>query len=54
MIQDVLVEELQDLLHAEGQLVKALPKMAKAANSEAAAPRVRNAPRRDAAARWSG
>ena len=34
MIQDVLVEGLQDLLHAEGQLVKALPKMAKAANSD--------------------
>ena len=28
---DLLVEELRDLLHAEGQLVKALPKMAKAA-----------------------
>jgi Mn-containing catalase len=34
MIQDLLVEELQDLLHAEGQLVKALPKMANAANSD--------------------
>src|SRR6267378_947156 len=34
MIQDLLVEELQDLLHAEGQLVKALPKMAKAAKSD--------------------
>jgi Mn-containing catalase len=34
MIQDLLVEELQDLLHAEGQLVKALPQMAKAANSD--------------------
>jgi Mn-containing catalase len=34
MIQDVLVEGLQDLLHAEGQLVKALPKMARAANSD--------------------
>lgn len=31
VLQDVLVEELKDLLHAEGQLVKALPKMAKAA-----------------------
>lgn len=28
----MLVEELQDLLHAEGQLVKALPKMAKASH----------------------
>jgi Mn-containing catalase len=34
MIQDVLVEGLQDLLHAEGQLVKALPRMAKAAQSD--------------------
>jgi len=34
VIQDVLVESLQDLLHAEGQLVKALPKMAKAVNSD--------------------
>jgi Mn-containing catalase len=35
LLEDVLVEDLRDLLHAEGQLVKALPKMAKAANSEA-------------------
>jgi len=33
VLKQVLVEELQDLLHAEGQLVKALPKMAKAAKS---------------------
>jgi Mn-containing catalase len=32
--QEVLVESLQDLLHAEGQLVKALPKMAKGADSD--------------------
>ena len=32
MVQDLLVEQLQDLLHAEGQLVKALPKMETAAN----------------------
>jgi Mn-containing catalase len=31
MLEELLVEEMQDLLHAEGQLVKALPKMAKAA-----------------------
>jgi Mn-containing catalase len=31
-LQELLVEEMQDLLHAEGQLVKALPKMAKAAH----------------------
>src|SRR5579875_1192963 len=30
-LQELLTEEMQDLLHAEGQLVKALPKMAKAA-----------------------
>jgi Mn-containing catalase len=33
-VEDVLVDALQDLLHAEGQLVKALPRMAKAANSD--------------------
>ncbi len=32
-IRELLVEELQDLLHAEGQLVSALPKMAKAARA---------------------
>jgi len=31
-LQELLVDELQDLLHAEGQLVKALPKMARAAS----------------------
>lgn len=31
-LKELLVEELQDLLHAEGQLVAALPKMAAAAN----------------------
>src|SRR5687768_9139391 len=35
MLEELLIEDLRDLLHAEGQLVKALPKMAKAANSEA-------------------
>jgi len=34
-LEELLVEQLRDLLNAEGQLVKALPKMAKAANSEA-------------------
>jgi Mn-containing catalase len=34
-LEELLVENLQDLLNAEGQLVKALPKMAAAANSEA-------------------
>lgn len=33
-LQDALVEELRDLLHAEKQLTKALPKLAKAAESE--------------------
>jgi len=32
MMQELLVEQLADLLHAEGQLVKALPKMESAAN----------------------
>ena len=32
-VKDLLVEELQDLLHAEGQLVAALPKMATAAHN---------------------
>lgn len=35
MLEELLVEERRDLLHAEGQLVKALPKMAEAAHSEA-------------------
>jgi Mn-containing catalase len=33
VLQEVLVEQLQDLLHAEGQLVKALPKMSRAAHN---------------------
>src|SRR5262249_45938117 len=33
MLKDLLIDELQDIYHAERQLVKALPKMAKAANS---------------------
>ena len=33
-LQDLLVETLRDTYNAEKQLVKALPKMAKAANSE--------------------
>ena len=32
-LKQLLVEELQDLLHAEGQLVAALPKMADAAHN---------------------
>jgi ferritin-like metal-binding protein YciE len=31
-LDDLLVHELQDIYHAEGQIVKALPKMIKAAN----------------------
>jgi Mn-containing catalase len=34
-LEELLVETLRDLLNAEGQLVKALPKIAAAANSEA-------------------
>ena len=33
-LMDALVDEVRDLYHAEKQLVKALPKMAKAANSD--------------------
>jgi ferritin-like metal-binding protein YciE len=33
-LQDLFVEELKDVYHAEKQLIKALPKMAKAASSE--------------------
>ena len=33
-LEDLYVDELRDLYSAENQLVKALPKMAKAANSE--------------------
>jgi ferritin-like metal-binding protein YciE len=32
-VQDLLIDELRDIYHAERQLVKALPKMAKAAKS---------------------
>ena len=34
MIEELLVEQMRDLLNAEGQLVKAIPKMVKAARSE--------------------
>jgi Mn-containing catalase len=34
LLQELLLDELRDLLHAEGQLLKALPKMAKAAQSD--------------------
>ena len=33
MVQELLIEQLQDLLHAEGQLMKALPKMIAGANA---------------------
>ena len=33
-LQELLVEEMRDIYNAEGQLLKALPKMAKAAQSE--------------------
>ena len=33
-LQELLIEEMRDIYHAEGQLLKALPKMAKAAQSE--------------------
>jgi Mn-containing catalase len=34
MIEQLLLEQLRDLLNAEGQLVKALPKMVKSARPE--------------------
>jgi len=34
LLQELLVEQLSDLLHAEGQLVKALPRMATASQSD--------------------
>jgi Mn-containing catalase len=33
IIEELLVEQLQDLLHAEGQMVRSLPKMSKAARN---------------------
>ena len=33
-VNDLLMDELQDIYHAEKQLVKALPKMAKKAKSD--------------------
>lgn len=33
-LKELFVEELKDIYHAEGQLIKALPKMAKAASCE--------------------
>ena len=33
-LKDLMVEELKDVYHAEGQLLKALPKMAKKAESQ--------------------
>jgi Mn-containing catalase len=35
IVEALLAEQLRDLLHAEGQLVKALPKMVKAAHNDA-------------------
>ena len=40
-LQDLFLEQLKDLYNAEGQLIKALPKMAKAAKAESASPRAR-------------
>ena len=33
-LRDLFIDELKDVLHAEGQLIKALPKMAKTAESD--------------------
>ena len=45
-VHDLLLSELRDLYDAEKQLVKALPKMAKAASSEHYASRSRNISRK--------
>jgi ferritin-like metal-binding protein YciE len=34
-LQDLMVDELRDMYHAENQLVKALPKMVEAASTPA-------------------
>jgi Mn-containing catalase len=49
-LQELLVEQLRDILHAEKQLVKALPKMAEAAQSAQLKSSVRAASGRDARA----
>ncbi len=41
-LQDALVEELRDLLNAENQLTKALPKMAKACDSKELSTAIKN------------
>ena len=53
MLEELLVEDLRDLLHAEGQLVKALPKMAKAAKSPSVATGVRARISKRHAGRWN-
>ena len=47
-LKDLYIDELKDLYNAENQLVKALPKMAKAATDEASrlAARIGGAPER--------
>lgn len=51
-LQDLFVQELKDLYSAENQLVKALPKMAKAATHEAGA-KLRQRPLHNAHSRYS-
>ena len=46
-IRELLVDQMRDLLHAEKQLMKALPKMAKAANHQNSGHIVRDAPCRN-------
>lgn len=43
-LKDLLVEELQDLYHAEMQLTKAIPKMAEAAHNPKLREAFRKAP----------
>jgi len=46
-LRELYIDELKDLHNAENQLVKALPKMAKASSSEETATRLRGTPGTD-------
>ena len=50
-LDDLLVHELQDIYHAEGQILKALPRMIKAAHASRSPGRLRRASTADRSAR---
>ena len=50
-LQELLIDEIKDLYDAENQLVKALPKMAKAATNPELQPGLHEPPRPDEGAR---